>query len=109
MNSPPVSDVLAKDAAEFWTLLDTSLADGSCLGTTLSKRRPGAEHNSVKLVIRPTVVKGATVFQWSSRLAKRETHENLSPGQTAERIRGSQMTRALTGIGRAFADHSKSP
>jgi hypothetical protein len=87
MNSPPVSDVLAKDAAEFWSLLDTSLADGTCLGTTLSKRRPGAEHNSVKLVVRPTVVKGATVFQWSSRLAKRETHENLSPGQTSERIR----------------------
>jgi SAM-dependent methyltransferase len=74
-------------ATEFWAQLDQSLADGSCLGTTLSKRRPEAADSPDKLTVRPTTVKGARVFQWAMRQANRETHENLSPDRTGQRIR----------------------
>jgi SAM-dependent methyltransferase len=87
MNGPSASGGQANGDAEFWARLDQSLADGSCLGTTLSKRRPGAADSPVKLIIRPTVIKGASVFQWAWRRGKCETHENLSPDQTARRIR----------------------
>ena len=58
MNGSPVSDVRAKDAAEFWARLDESLADGSCLGTTLSKRRPGAADSPEKLIDPPDCHQG---------------------------------------------------
>jgi SAM-dependent methyltransferase len=71
--------------AEFWGHLDAALADGSCLGTTLSKHRGG--DGPERLVVRPTTVKGGLVFQWASRIAGRETHENLGPEPTGRRIR----------------------
>lgn len=77
---------MSSDAdAEFWEQLDAALADGSCLGTTLSQRRVG--EGAERLVVRPTTVKGARVFQWVSRIANRETHENLEPALTGRRIR----------------------
>ena len=84
-------------AAEFWTQLDQSLADGSCLGTTFSNRRPDAADSPEKLTVRPTIVKGERVFQWAMRRANRETHENLSPDRTGQRIRellGTSYKRA---------------
>jgi hypothetical protein len=71
--------------AEFWHALDTALADGSYLGTTLSQRRSGDA--SERLVVRPTTVKGTRVFQWASRTDNRETHENLATEPTAQRLR----------------------
>jgi SAM-dependent methyltransferase len=71
--------------AEFWSQLDAALADGSCLGTTLSQQRGG--DGPQRLVVRPTTVKGGLVFQWASRIGGRETHENLEPGPTCQRIR----------------------
>ncbi|HET6326244.1 MAG TPA: methyltransferase, partial [Planctomycetaceae bacterium] len=77
---------MSSDAdSEFWEQLDAALANGSCLGTTLSQRRIG--EGSERLVVRPTTVKGARVFQWVSRIANRETHENLEPALTGRRIR----------------------
>ena len=72
---------------EFWAQLDGALADGSCLGTTLSKRRSAAVEVPEKWTVRPTTVKGARVFQWAARSSNRETHENLPADRTAERIR----------------------
>jgi SAM-dependent methyltransferase len=71
--------------AEFWDALDAALADGSYLGTTFSQRRSGDA--SERLVVRPTTVKGARVFQWASRADNRETHENLATEPTAQRLR----------------------
>jgi hypothetical protein len=71
--------------AEFWERLDAALSDGSYLGTTLSQRR--RDDAPERLVVRPTTVKGARVFQWASRTANRETHENLDSQPTARRIR----------------------
>jgi hypothetical protein len=71
--------------AEFWERLNTALADGSCLGTTLSQRR--SEVGPQRLVVRPTTVKGARIFQWTSRADNRETHENLDSEPTGRRIR----------------------
>jgi SAM-dependent methyltransferase len=71
--------------ADFWERLGAALSDGSCLGTTLSERR--ADKMPERLVVRPKTVKGARVFQWASRIANRETHENLEPEPTGRRIR----------------------
>ncbi len=71
--------------AEFWERLDASLVDGSYLGTTLSQRRGNDAPD--RLVVRPTTVKGTVVFQWASRIADRETHENLPAEPTGRRIR----------------------
>jgi|HubBroStandDraft_6_1064221.scaffolds.fasta_scaffold04598_8 SAM-dependent methyltransferase len=87
MNGPSPTGVLANGAADFWIRLDESLADGTCLGTTLSKRRPATDDIPEKFTVRPTVIKGAAAFQWISRRANRELHENLSPAETAKRIR----------------------
>ena len=76
---------MSENDAEFWQQLDTALANGSCLGTTLSQHR--GDDGPERLVVRPTTVKGGLVFQWASRIAGRETHENLEPGPTGRRIR----------------------
>jgi len=70
---------------DFWHRLDAALADGSYLGTTLSQRRDN--ESPERVVVRPTMVKGARVFQWASRNNGRETHENLSGEATSQRIR----------------------
>lgn len=72
---------------EFWTLLDGSLADGSFLGTTFSKRRPNAIQSPERLIVRPTTVKSRPAFQWVSRSENRETHENLPPDLTGRHMR----------------------
>lgn len=84
---PVVVSLLVNSAADFWARLDESLADGSCLGITLSKRRPSAVESPEKITIRPTLVKGEPRYQWASRRANRESHENLSPEETGRRIR----------------------
>jgi len=89
MNAPlSRNDRLSKnDVAEFWTLLARSLTDGTFLGATLSKRIADANNLPEKLTVRPISVKGNTLFQWASRWADRETHENLAPAATGSRIR----------------------
>jgi SAM-dependent methyltransferase len=87
IESPGVSGLSADVAAEFWTQLDQALADGSCLGATLSKRRPDSPELSEKLTLRPTIAKGIPVFQWTLRRENRETHENLTAEETGKRIR----------------------
>jgi SAM-dependent methyltransferase len=71
--------------AEFWERLEAAFADGSYLGSTLSQRR--SEDSPERLVVRPTTVKGAHVFQWASRTGTRETHQNLDSEPTMRRIR----------------------
>jgi hypothetical protein len=70
---------------EFWEHLNAALADGSCLWTTLSQRR--SDVGPQRLIVRPTTVKGARVFQWASRTDNGETHENLDSEPTGRRIR----------------------
>jgi SAM-dependent methyltransferase len=72
---------------EFWALVDQSLTDGSCLGVTLSKPHGTDEAIPERLTIRPTIVRRARVFQWASRRDNRETHENLTPEATGQRLR----------------------
>jgi len=72
---------------EFWALLDGSLADGTFLGTTFSKRCTNAVQSPEKMIVRPTTVKSQPVFQWISRRENRETHENLPPDRTGDHIR----------------------
>lgn len=86
MNQPTAAGLLP-GASHFWTTLDASLAEGSFLGASLSKRRADAGEHPDKLTIRSTVVKGAAAYQWTSRHGSRETHENLSPAETARRLR----------------------
>jgi SAM-dependent methyltransferase len=86
VEGPTASAPRTHETAEFWTRLDQSLADGSFLGATLSKRRPDAAEHPEKITIRPTVVRGTPVFQWAARRDNRETHQNLTPEETGKRI-----------------------
>jgi hypothetical protein len=74
-------------ADEFWTGLESWLADGSCLKMTLSKRIASAVDMPEKMTVRPTTVRGSLIFQWAARKDNRESHENLSADRTAKRIR----------------------
>jgi SAM-dependent methyltransferase len=87
IQSPAVSDLNSDPVAEFWTQFDQALADGSCLGATLSKRHSTSPELPEKFTVRPTVVKGIPVFQWTLRRENRETHENLTAEETGKRVR----------------------
>jgi hypothetical protein len=87
MTVSPPSSTLAEATAAFWARLDRSLAEGACLGATFSKHRAGLVGAPDKLTFRPTLSKGSLAYQWATRRDRRETHENLSPEATGQRIR----------------------
>ena len=87
MSALSTSGANPETAAAFWARLDPSLADGTCLGATFSKHRPGLVWCADKITFRPTLIKGSLAYQWAVRRENRETHENLSPEATGGRIR----------------------
>ena len=87
MSASSTSGANPETAAAFWARLDPSLADGTCLGATFSKHRPGLVRLPDKITFRPTLIKGSLAYQWAVRRENRETHENLSPEATGGRIR----------------------
>lgn len=72
---------------DFDTLLIETVQSGQCLGLVLSKRRPDADVAADKLSVRPVMVGGETRYQWAARVGRQETHENLTPAETVERVR----------------------
>ena len=87
MSASTPGGTLAESAAAFWTRLDKSLTEGTCLGATFSKHRAGLVGAPDKVTFRPTLLKGALAYQWALRQANRETHENLPPEETGRRVR----------------------
>jgi hypothetical protein len=87
MSGSSPAAIVAEHAAAFWARLDQSLAAGTCLGATFSKHRPGLVGAPDKINFRPTLIKGSLAYQWASRRDNRETHENLSSEETAQRMK----------------------
>jgi hypothetical protein len=87
MNASPATGATADTTAAFWARLDQSLAEGTCLGATFGKHRPGIIGAPDKVTFRPTLIKGSLAYQWAVRRENRETHENLSADATGQRMR----------------------
>jgi hypothetical protein len=81
-----------------------ALADGSCLLLVLSGKRPVSPLPFTKLTVRPIELRGGHRYQLAFREAKRETHENLTPAETVERV--SQLFGETFEHAHLFASHA---
>ncbi len=73
--------------ADFWTILADSLHAGTLRSAVLSKKRKECHESLEKLTVRPLVLQGQSCYQFTSRTAGRETHNNLPAAAAVARLR----------------------
>jgi SAM-dependent methyltransferase len=71
---------------EYSDILAVALRDHALVLAVLSERRPTSPQNINRVTVRPTVVRGEEMYQFATRADNRETHDNLSSQQAAEKI-----------------------
>ena len=71
---------------EFLRILTKAIRDRSCLRLVLSQPVAGESDSIEKLIIRPVVVRDEPQYQLALRRDGKETHENLAPDATVERV-----------------------
>ena len=72
--------------SNFQSILTSSIAEGTLLAATLSKRRATSTYPGERVGVRPTLVAGQPRYQFTFRIGGRELHENLEPTDAQERI-----------------------
>jgi SAM-dependent methyltransferase len=67
-------------------LVDDVIGRDALSHATLSNPRPGERAGYTKATVRPVLVGGALLYQWTYHYATRATNENLSPDETEEQL-----------------------
>lgn len=74
-------------STDFFEILTESLREKNCWQLTLSKP-PKHSGELQKVTIRPVTLKGEFFYQFAYRTPKQESHENLDPVLTLDRVQG---------------------
>ncbi len=75
------------DSADFFSLLERSLQDGSFRKATLSRPGKTAPVGLRNIFLRPVELRGANMVSWTYRHATRDEVKNLTSGETLTRLR----------------------
>jgi len=71
---------------ELPTIFTDSIRESTCLSLVLSKKLGGTDATAERVSLRPVVVGGQDHFQFTSRVANQDHHENLDASGTIERL-----------------------